>query len=263
MAKKLARAGIIAFVAAIAVFFIFGALTPAITAEIPRLVGTVSDRSTAVGISGATVVLAGPTILATTKTETSGNYGFIVNPSPYEHTLTVSATGYITQTRTVFLVNGVLRVDIALSCSAGCENPPPPSQALLSGVVVTTGSLPVQGATVTVKNIATAVVIGTSSTNVEGRFSISVKTFENYEVSVSAPGFHTETRFVHIEASDVSVSFGLLAEGAVPVFAVCQTFPVFGEVCLQPSAWTTIQSVLAIIGGIIIFVIVARTGGKS
>jgi len=157
--------------------------TPTATAAPASISGQVTDSQTKLPIPGATVSLdpSGATAL----TDANGNFSFGVSPGTYG--VTVSASTYNSASQTVTVASGQkasLAFKLVSSTSFGG----------LNGTVTNNASgAPIAAATVTLSNGLVRV------TDLSGNFSYGIVLNGTYTLTVSAPGYLTQSQSVTIK----------------------------------------------------------------
>ena len=149
------------------------------------LAGVVSDSVSGLGIAGATVnVYNGATLIGTTTTGANGNYSLNV-PAGSGYSVQVSATGYTTLNQN--------SVTVAANATTTLNLQPTFILGTLAGVVRDSVSgLGIAGATVEVYNGAT--LIGTTTTDGNGNYTLNVPPGSSYTIQVSDAGYNTLTQ---------------------------------------------------------------------
>jgi Carboxypeptidase regulatory-like domain len=139
--------------------------------------GKVTNSSTTNPISGASVSCTGTPTCAATSTDTSGNYT-LPNLAAGTYQVTVSATGYATQTLPVTVTSG----------SAATQNfSMTPASGSISGTVTDSSTtLPISGASVSCTG--TPICTGTTTAS-NGTYTLSNLASGTYSVQVTASGY--------------------------------------------------------------------------
>ncbi len=162
------------------------------------IVGTVTDASTSLPISGATVTAAG---IPPVTTAGDGTYT-LTGLSAGEHQIEFGMTGYATLTRTETLAGGqTLTVDVALSAPGS-----------VSGVVRenTAGNPPIAGATVTYPG-------GSTTTDANGAYRIDGLPAGSQPMSAASIGFVSATASPTVVANSTVTQDFLLDRSATYV----------------------------------------------
>jgi len=154
------------------------------------IAGTVTDSSNAEPIEGATVVVEGTELLATTD----GNGDYEIDEVPVEtYTVTASAEGYDDDSQSVTVIAGeTSTADFALE--------PIPTTGTIAGKVTDSSTgLAIEGATVT---------DGTRSaiTGVNGDYTIDDVPVGTYTVTASAAGYDDDSQSVTVIAGETSTA---------------------------------------------------------
>ena len=173
------------------------------------LAGTVTNASGA-PVSGAlvTATVSGHTQpVDSTATSSNGVFGLVAPPGTY--VVEASATGFVTQQKTVTITATQPNLSISIVLSA--VSPPPPPPANLGGRVTNSvTSAPVGGATVTATLQGQVTPIGTTTTNSDGRYGFWLAA-GTYTINVTplgfAPGQKTVT--LPVGGSLLNVDFAL------------------------------------------------------
>lgn len=162
------------FVPSMAEFFTTTASVPSGSGAIS---GHVSDITTGVSISGATVSYSG----GSTTSDGSGNFSF-ANVAGGTYTVSASASGYFTETTTAAVSGGTATANVEL-----------PTGAVISGTITSSAGGAISGATVTVSggSVATTKTVTTDSS---GAYSTSWIPVGSYTVSVSASGYGSNSQ---------------------------------------------------------------------
>ena len=164
------------------------------------LAGVVSDSVSGLGIAGATVnVYNGATLIGTTTTGANGNYSLNV-PAGSGYSVQVSATGYTTLNQN--------SVTVAANATTTLNLQPTFILGTLAGVVRDSVSgLGIAGATVEVYNGAT--LVGTTTTDGNGNYTLNVPPGSSYTVQVSDAGYNTLTQTNVTVAGNATTSLNL------------------------------------------------------
>ncbi len=154
------------------------------------IAGTVTDSSNAEPIEGATVVVEGTELLATTD----GDGDYEIDEVPVEtYTVTTSAEGYDDDSQSVTVIAGeTSTADFAL-------NPIPTTGTIAGKVTDSSTGLAIEGATVT---------DGTRSaiTGVNGDYTITDVPEATYTVTASAAGYDDDSQSVTVIAGETSTA---------------------------------------------------------
>jgi large repetitive protein len=161
--------------------------------EASTINGTISDQSTGLILPNTTVsLLQGMTTIATTQSNANGFYSF-TNVTPGNYTVQASRVNYVTGTESVTASSGVSRtVNIALA----------PQPSTISGNVSNGGAI--TNATVIVTNNLGAFVDSTT-TDAAGNYTFPTVTPGSYNITVTAPGFQSQTASVITEPNQASI----------------------------------------------------------
>jgi photosystem II stability/assembly factor-like uncharacterized protein len=146
-----------------------------------KLAGTVTNSSGA-GVSGATVSISGGSVPTSVTLTTSSTGAYATNFIPVgSYTITVSATGFATQSKTATVNTGqTTTVNFTLSASGGTGT--------LSGTVVNiSNNAAISGATVSFSG-------GSTTTNSSGFYQFTNVAAGTYNVTASHTGFFSSTQ---------------------------------------------------------------------
>jgi len=175
-------------------------ISPCVIPSQGYIAGKVKDASTGQSVQGATVEASGPTTASTT-TDSNGNYTLTLPPGTY--TLTASATGYQSQTKTGVAVTPeeTTMVDFALSplSQLGCI------KGRVTDAVSRQG---LKGVKVEAKGPITA----SATTNSDGSYSLPLPP-GRYSVTASIPNFYqplTKINVNVIKGRDTKLDFALI-----------------------------------------------------
>ena len=157
-------------------------LNPQLVAAQGALSGFVRDSVSGTGIAGATVeVYNGATLIGTTTTDANGSYTLSV-PAGGGYTVQISAAGYNALNQNGVSVAGNATTTLNLNPQLVA------AQGTLDGVVRNfTSGVGIAGATVEVYNGAT--LIGTTTTDANGNYSVDVAAGNDYTVEIDSAGF--------------------------------------------------------------------------
>jgi phosphatidylinositol-3-phosphatase len=159
--------------------------------------GTVTDSVTQAPISGATVSYSG----GSTTTNGSGGYT-MTNVAPGTYTVTASATGYTSQSAQVSVTAG-------MTTTQSFTLVPPPGR--ITGTVtdsVTTAAI--SSATI---SYGGADGSGSTTTGTDGTYTLDMVPEGSYTVSVSAPGYTTQSAPVSVApGATTTQDFALVAQ---------------------------------------------------
>ncbi|MGH7469486.1 MAG: carboxypeptidase regulatory-like domain-containing protein [Longimicrobiales bacterium] len=179
--------------------------------------GRVTQAVTNTGIAGATVTaLSGPTQV-TALTDAQGNYTLTV-PSNRNYLFSATATGHARQELTQFIEAAQHTINFALSLT----------HSRIGGLVTNavTG-LPIPNATVAAFNGAT--LAASASTDLNGRYALSVPTGVTYQVAAVAPNYIRHDANITAVAAEHLLDFVLspvLAQGQLRVVLTWGADPV-------------------------------------
>jgi hypothetical protein len=178
-------------------------VTPSIQGTIG---GLVSDSVTGLGIPGATInVYDGATLMGTTTTDANGNYSVDVDAGT-GYTVQVSAPAYTTlnQNSVTVVANATTTLNLQATLILGT----------LAGVVRDSVSgLGIAGATVEVYNGAT--LIGTTTTDGNGNYTLNVPPGSSYTIQVSDAGYNTLTQTNVTVAGNATTTLNLNPQAIV------------------------------------------------
>ena len=164
------------------------------TVERGSIAGGVTDTSTGLPISGATVSAVGPETHSTT-TAADGTYT-LADIEVGTYSVTASATGYQDQTKSAKVTKGkTTTLDFDLT--------PLPTTGTISGTVTDADTTePIEGATVTANGVST-------STNAEGYYEIEIEA-GTYDVTAEASGYISDTKPATVTVGETTtVDFAL------------------------------------------------------
>ena len=166
--------------------------------------GTVTNGTNA--IIGATVVVKGTTIVATTNGD---GYYLLENVQVGDKQVTASADGYYSQTPTVTVVeDDTVTEDFVLEAI--------PTYTV-SGTV-TADSNVLEGATVTIAGTELS-----AGTNYYGYYTLSDVEKGTYDITASKEGYSSQTDEVTVDSDEVAVDFDLSVITVTPLSVVVET----------------------------------------
>jgi uncharacterized protein (DUF2141 family) len=183
------------------------------------IVGKVADAQSLLPIAGASVTTDGFTAI----TDQNGNY-FITNVPPGSYTVTASADGYLSDSKTTHIQPGVTAtVNFELQ-------PIAPRKGAIQGTVtdINTGN-PIADATVSANG-------NSVTTDMNGKYTIPDLTPGTYNVEASATEYQSASKSVTVVAGQTeTVDFALapVPKGTLSV----TTTPVAGEVFVNGISW--------------------------
>ena len=162
----------------------------ALTPNPGTITGTVTDAGTAAPLAGATVSYSG----GSTTTNASGQYTLTSVPEG-SYTLTASASGYTSQSRSVSVGPGATQTqNFALPTATG---------AITGTVTDAATGKPINGATVSYSG-------GSATTNASGQYTLASVPPGTSTVTASASGFTSQSASVIVTAdSTTTQNFGL------------------------------------------------------
>ncbi len=150
------------------------------------ITGTVTDAGTGAPIAGATVSYSG----GSTSTDGSGAYT-LANVAEGSYSVTASATGYASQSRTVTLGPGATATqNFALTR---------PNGAITGTVTSAASGSPIGGATVSYSG-------GSTTTNGSGQYTLSNVAPGTYSVSASAAGYSSQSQSVTVGSGQTATA---------------------------------------------------------
>ncbi len=167
-----------------------GSIALVMNATTGTVQGKVTDASNGAPIAGAAITVTGSTTW-TAVTSADGTYK-ITGIAPGAITISADKTGYITASGTSTVTAG----GSVLFSPALSTTPPVETTGVLKGTVANNAGQPVSGATVSVIGKKTY----TASTGPAGDFSVSAMDVDTYSVTVTAPGFLSQSYSVTILA---------------------------------------------------------------
>jgi hypothetical protein len=154
--------------------------------------GKVTDRSTGLGISGATVAFTIGSVTTSAITDANGNYAF-ANVTEGAYSLTASASGYVSQTAAVTVAAGAaVTQNFVLPLLPGVISGQVTNAATASGIGGAMVSYTVSGVTTT----ATA--------DANGSYTISNVPPGTYNLTAGAAGYTSESRAVTVATNATS-----------------------------------------------------------
>jgi hypothetical protein len=165
-----------------------------------KLAGTVTNSS-GTAISGATVVISGGSVPTSVTLTTSSTGAYATNFVPVgTYTITVSATGFTTQSKTATVNTGqTTTVNFTLSSGAG--------NGTLSGTVVNISTnAAISGATVSFSG-------GSTTTNSSGFYQFTNVAAGTYHVTASHTGYFSSTQTASVSAGATTTLNFKLATG--------------------------------------------------
>src|SRR5438874_6847973 len=167
----------------------------ALTPNPGTITGTVTDAGTAAPLAGATVSYSG----GSTTTNASGQYTLTSVPEG-SYTLTASASGYTSQSRSVSVGPGATQTqNFALPTATG---------AITGTVTDAATGKPINGATVSYSG-------GSATTNASGQYTLASVPPGTSTVTASASGFTSQSASVIVTAdSTTTQNFGLSPDPA-------------------------------------------------
>ncbi len=167
-----------------------GNIALAINATTGTVQGKVTDASGGAPIAGATITITGSATW-TAATSADGTYK-ITGIAPGAITISADKTGYIAVSGTSTVTAG----GSVLFSPALSTTPPVETTGVLKGTVANNAGQPVSGAAVSVLGKKTYA----ASTGTAGEFSVSAMDVDTYSVTVTAPGFLSQSYSVTILA---------------------------------------------------------------
>jgi YD repeat-containing protein len=172
------------------------------------LSGTVTNQSGGTAISGASVqVLQNGSAIATTTTASNGTYT-IASLATGEYDVQFSAAGF----------GSVLQPAVALSATGATLNQALGTAGTISGQITqSNGTTAISGATINA--LQTSEIVGTTTSNGSGNYSISNLSAGSYEVEVSASGYVNQglTGVSVTSGNTTTENFSLNAVGTQPI----------------------------------------------
>lgn len=154
--------------------------------------GTVTDADGSGAIKGATVVVEGTSLSATTD---DAGYYLLENVPAGDQQVTASADGYYSETATVTVVeDATVTQDFVLTAI--------PTYTV-SGTVTDAGGTALEGATVVIEGTGLSAVTGS-----DGSYAIADVEEGTYDITASKEGYVSQTKTVTVN-SDVTVDFVL------------------------------------------------------
>ena len=160
-------------------------------------VGQVLDSSTALPISGASVVVSqGAEAIASTQTDTNGQYK-VRHLTPGQYIIHAGATPYQTAA-----VSGQITANASTTVNLQLH----PAPGTLQGIVTDSLSNPISGANLTIRQNDIVVALATTSTN--GQYYVSGFSPGTYVTTASAAGYRSKTLgFTAVAGQSVTEDF--------------------------------------------------------
>ena len=182
-----------------------GAANTGIRMDLTSGVGSVSGHIRAGGqpLGGITVTATGGDVTRTTTSLTEGDRGlfsFPQLPIPGTYTIAVTADGYITQTREIFVGANVTGVDFDLAASTGTVTGLVTSDHQAAGL----GPGPVGNAAVLIAKDELEYRTTTAATGDIGTFTVADLPPGQYTVTISRYDQSTETRIIELSAGQIT-----------------------------------------------------------
>jgi len=178
-------------------------------AEPFTIAGTVTNASGGAPIARAQVtatVLGAHQIVASTATSGTGVYGLALPAA--EYVIEATATGFEAEQQVVDIT---AQPNLSVNFALTAVGPPPPPPINLGGQVQSTAFLPISGATVTA-TIQGGALVGTTTTDANGKYGFWLATNKTYVIAVSASGFKPAQQTVTLPLGGSALAVNFILE---------------------------------------------------